>query len=53
MTDNPNAGTISRELTEADQARIEHALVWLAESDDATYPTEELYSLAEYIVREP
>lgn len=51
MTDNETStgGTESRELSKRDRVAIEHALVWLADSDDDTYDTNELHDLAEYV----
>ena len=45
-----NNETETRELTKRQRAAIEHALVWLADSDDDdAYGTEELHDLAQYV----
>lgn len=41
--------TETRELTKRQRAAIEHALVWLADSDDDSYEMGELHDLAEYV----
>lgn len=49
MSNTDTDGSETRELSNRQQAMIEHALVMLADSDDDSYGTEELHDTAQYV----